>query len=223
MSMQHYERGRASVPIVEHVESKRPHVDRTALGDWQRWRKRHEGTACQTIDENAAKNPPLRPLRCKAAPVSSRLLVVHQSRGGTTTQLVDAFCAGVSDPELERTVEIERRPALEAQPAEVLAADVIVLATPEHFGYMSGALKHFLETIYYPLQDLTTAKPWALLVNADNDGSGAVTSIERIVAGLGWKLAYPPLIAVGPPNETHLAEALELGRMIGASMESDLL
>ena len=94
---------------------------------------------------------------------------------------------GATDEAIEG-VEVVVRPALEATVAETLAADGYVLATPEHFGYVSGAMKHYLETIYHPCLDLTRGRPWALVVKAGNDGTGTVASVERIVTGLGWRV-----------------------------------
>ena len=51
--------------------------------------------------------------------------------------------------------------------------------------------------VYYPLLDETPGLPYALFVKASTDGEGAVRSIERIVAGLRWKLVAPPVVVAG--------------------------
>lgn len=92
--------------------------------------------------------------------MTRRLLVVHQSRTGGTLALVDAAVTAASDPaliELGDPVDVVVRPALEAGVDDVVGADAYLLATPENFGAMSGALKHFLETIYHPCLDRTRA------------------------------------------------------------------
>ena len=61
--------------------------------------------------------------------------------------LTDAVVAGANDPELEG-VEVVVRPALEATAADVLGADGYVLGSAAHFGYMSGAVKHFFDTTF---------------------------------------------------------------------------
>src|SRR6478736_9297769 len=76
-----------------------------------------------------------------------RLLIVHHSPTPLVQALTDAVVAGASDDAIE-DVEVVVRPALEASADDVLAADGYVLGTPANFGYMSGALKHFFDTIF---------------------------------------------------------------------------
>ena len=89
------------------------------------------------------------------------------------------------------------QPAFDTTVDDVRACNAIVLGTPENFGYMPGAIKDFFERVYYPLLDETPGLPYALFVKASTDGDGAVRSVERIVAGLRWKLVVPPVVVVG--------------------------
>jgi hypothetical protein len=146
-----------------------------------------------------------------------RLLVVSHSQTGGTRSLVDAFVVGARDDLIEG-VEVVERDALEAAPADVLAADAIVLATPENFGYMSGALKYFFDHVYEPCREHTRGRPYALIIKARDDGQGALLSIERIVAGFAWRAARPPLIVVGAVTDADLEAATELGMTIAAEL-----
>ena len=77
----------------------------------------------------------------------ARLLVVHHSPTHSVQELTDAVIAGANDDAIEG-VEVVVRPALEATADDVLAADGYLLGTTANFGYMSGALKHFFDTIF---------------------------------------------------------------------------
>ena len=155
------------------------------------------------------------------ADVSSRLLIVSHSRSGSTRSLVDALAAGAAHPEISG-VEVVRVDALAATADDVRRADVVVLATPENFGYMSGAMKVFLETVYHPLLDDGVRRPYALIVKAGNDGSGAVESVERIIAGLDWSAARPPLVVRGELTDDDLEAARTLGMELAGSLELGL-
>ena len=62
--------------------------------------------------------------------------------------------AGARDDRIEG-VTVITKPALAATASDVLAADGYVLGTPANLGYMSGALKHFFDNVYYPCLDAT--------------------------------------------------------------------
>lgn len=149
-----------------------------------------------------------------------RLLVVSHSQTGSTAALVGAFVTGARD-ELIEGIEVVERDALTAGPADVLGADGIVLATPENFGYMSGALKYFFDHIYEPCREHSRGKPYALIVKARDDGQGALRSIEPIVTGLGWRAIRPPLLVIGPVDDADLGAATELGMTVAAQIALD--
>src|SRR5688572_10778288 len=90
---------------------------------------------------------------------------------------------------LVEEVELDVRPALSAGAADLLAADGVLLGTPANIGYMSGALKHFFDTVYYPCLDSTRGRPFGLYVHGNNDTTGAVRSVETATIGLAWEKA----------------------------------
>src|SRR4051794_6870999 len=104
--------------------------------------------------------------------MKKRLLVVYSTQTGRTRRLVDAAIAGAA--EFEDEVETRLMHGLQAGVDELMACDGLLIATPENFGYMSGAIKDFLDRTYYPCEGRRIGLPYALLISAGNDGSGAV-------------------------------------------------
>ena len=157
----------------------------------------------------------------------ARLLVVHHSPTPTVSALAEAVIAGAGDDAIEG-VEVVVRTALEARAADVLAADGYLLGTTANFGYMSGALKHFFDTIFLEaggaLADDGSAgstvgggrKPYGLWVHGRYDTTGAVRSVQAIVKALGWQQSAPVLEILGDVGETERASAYDLGGTIAA-------
>jgi multimeric flavodoxin WrbA len=148
------------------------------------------------------------------------LLIVYHSQSGSTEAMARAVIRGASH-EAFQGISVRACQALEAGIEDVLWADGIMLGTPENFGYMSGAMKTFLDRIYHACLDQTGGLPWCLFVRAGNDGSGAVSSIERIVTGLKWKAIQPPLVVAGSVAEAvYLPRCEELGMTMAAGLEA---
>ena len=144
------------------------------------------------------------------------LLLTAGHAGGRLERLAQAAADGAA--ELADEVEMRRQSALEAGVAELRWAHGILLGTPEKFGYMAGALKDFFDRTFYPTENQLAGLPYALFVSAGNDGSGAVSSVERIVAGYRWNRIAEPVIVVGEPDEMALARCRELGQTLAAGL-----
>ncbi len=110
------------------------------------------------------------------------------------------------------------RPALAATASDVLDADGYLLGTPANLGYMSGALKHFFDQIYYPCLDATVGRPYGLYVHGNNDTTGAVRAVEMVTTGLRWRLAQPVLSVIGDPAGADRDAAWELGAALAAGL-----
>lgn len=149
--------------------------------------------------------------------MSISLLVVSHSKTGGTTRMLEAVVAGTHDPAIEG-VDVRSVSALEATPDEVLDADGIILGTPANFGYMSGALKHFFDTVFYEVVDHTRGLPYGLFVKAATDGDGAVAAVEPLATGLGWKPVMPPVVATGELTDADLERCYELGATMAAGL-----
>ena len=147
----------------------------------------------------------------------ARLLIVHHTTSPSTQAMLEAVLAGAGTDEIEG-VEVEVRPALTSAATEVLAADGYLLGTPANIGYMSGALKHFFDGIYYPCLTATRRRPYGLYVHGNNDTTGAVRAVDSIAAGLQWRRARPPLSVIGDPGPADLEACWELGATIAAEI-----
>jgi hypothetical protein len=147
-----------------------------------------------------------------------RLLLVHHTVSPPLDALLRSVVDGASRPELPE-IEVVVRPALTCSPVDVLEADGYLLGTPANLGSMSGALKHFFDTIYYPCLEATARRPWGLYVHGNNDVDGAVRDIERIVTGLSWRAVSAPVRVVGAPTAADRDACWELGATMAATIE----
>ena len=152
-------------------------------------------------------------------PDARHLLIVFHSRSGNTQALAEAVIAGATSDEIEG-IEVRVRGAFDATADDVRWADGLILGTPENFGFMSGALKDFFERIYYDVLDETPGLPYALFVKGGHDGEGAIRSVERIVTGLRWKAALPPVLVVGAIDVGARERCRELGITVAAGLEA---
>src|SRR5512132_3008822 len=147
----------------------------------------------------------------------TKLLVVHHTASPTLQAMFEAVMSGATDEAIEG-VAVVARPALAATALDVLQADGYILGTPANLGYMSGALKHFFDQIYYPCLDATRGRPYAVYVHGDNDATGALLAIEKITTGLRWQLAQQPLTVLGRPTKDDLEASWELGAALAAHL-----
>lgn len=145
------------------------------------------------------------------------LLIVHHTPSPHCQALFEAVVSGATAPEIEG-VRVERRAALAATASDVLAADAFLLGTPANLGYMSGALKHFFDQIYYPCLDTTRGRPFGYYVHGGSDVTGAVRGIETVTTGLGWRRAAEPVTVTGEPDKADVAACWELGATIAAGL-----
>ena len=146
---------------------------------------------------------------------AKRILVVYASQSGKTTAMAEAVEQGALR---EAGVEVVRLHGTRAGPGDLLAAQGLVFATPENFGYMAGAIKDFLDRSFYPAEGKVDNLPYAIVVSAGNDGSFAVQHIERIVGGLSLRKVADPIIVRGEPGEEQLEACRELGQTLAAGL-----
>ena len=145
------------------------------------------------------------------------LLVVHHTPSPALQEMLEAVVAGARDDAIEG-VDVVLRPALVAGAVEALGADGYVLGTPANIGYMSGALKHFFDQVYYPCLAATVGRPYGLYVHGGSDTTGATRGVETITTGLRWREVHTPVCVVGPPSAADLEACWDLGATVAAGL-----
>jgi len=112
------------------------------------------------------------------------LLIVYHSATDGTRQMAAAAAQGAQAE--APAVQTRLLHASAAGPADVLAADAYLFATPENLASMAGLMKDFFDRCYYPVLDQINGRAYASLVCAGSDGQGAARQIARIATG--WRL-----------------------------------
>jgi multimeric flavodoxin WrbA len=147
------------------------------------------------------------------------LLIVYHTGGVKTANMAEAVERGArSGGEDAAGVNVVVKRCADAGPADVLAADALILGTPENFGYMSGMMKDFLERVFYACEGKVNGRPYALFVGAGQDGSGAVSSVERIVTGLRLRKVHEPIIALKDLTKEMTDNCEQLGAAVAAGL-----
>ena len=132
----------------------------------------------------------------------------------------------------EFAVDVVAIDAARALASDILRADAVIFACPENLGAMSGVMKEFFDLNYYPLFGQINGKPYACVVAAGSDGTGAVRQFERIATGLRLKKVAEALIVITHAqtpdaiqaskvlSDAQAAPAVELARTLAAGLEA---
>lgn len=104
----------------------------------------------------------------------------------------------------EPEAEVRLLAAEEAQAGDLLDADGYLFACPENLAAMSGAMKEFFDRNYYPVLGKLNGRPYAAMIAAGSDGTGAARQLARICTGWRLKPIAEPLI-VGTRAQTPAA------------------
>jgi multimeric flavodoxin WrbA len=146
-----------------------------------------------------------------------RLLVVHHTPSPAMQEMLEAVLVGARDEAIEG-VEVVVRPALTASVSEALEADGFLLGSPANIGYISGALKHFFDTIYYPCLEATKGRPYAAYLHGNLGTEGAERAIDGITTGLGWQAVGPVYSVSGALTRVDREALIELGGTVAATL-----
>jgi multimeric flavodoxin WrbA len=156
-----------------------------------------------------------------------QLLIVYHSMTGAAEQLAGAAADGARE---EAAAETRLVTAANAGVDDMLHADGYLFATPENLATMAGLMKDFFDRCYYPVLQRIEGRPYAAMVCAGSDGSGAARQIERICTGWRLKAVAPALIvnthaqtpeAILAPKQIasdELARCRELGEALASGL-----
>ena len=139
------------------------------------------------------------------------LLVIHHSKTDGARQMAQAALEGAIG---ESTIGVAGLHAAETAPEDLLEADGYIFATPENLASMAGVMKDFFDRCYYPLLDQIQGRPYAMMICAGSDGTGAARQIARIATGWRLKPIAEPLIII---TGAQTPEAIAAPKIIGAA------
>ena len=143
------------------------------------------------------------------------ILIVYHSQSGNTQKMAQKAADGARSME---EVAVYLKKASETTLQDLLACNGLVIASPEYFGYMAGMVKDFFDRTYDKARGKKEIfkKPYAVLISAGNDGTGALSHIERICLGFQFKKVLAPVMAKGGVDSETLEQCEELGKTIAA-------
>jgi multimeric flavodoxin WrbA len=149
------------------------------------------------------------------------ILIIFHSQTGNTERLAKAVARGVEETTKARAV-LKRAADTAAQDLKTCSA--VIICSPEYFGYMAGAVKDFFDRTYEELKDDAAVhkKPFSIVISAGNDGSFALSHIERICKGYRLKKVQKPIVCKGRVTEEMLARCLELGSTIAEGVNAGI-
>ena len=81
---------------------------------------------------------------------------------------------------------------------------------------MSGALDHFLDTVYYPSLDHVAGRPYRPFVHGNNDTVGAASAVDKLATRLELTKGAATLEVTGAVTLAMRERAYELGGTLAA-------
>ncbi len=149
------------------------------------------------------------------------VLIIFHSQTGNTEKLAKAVARGV-DAAANARAHLKRAAAAVAQ--DLRDCGAVVICSPEYFGYMAGAVKDFFDRTYEELKDdpAVHKKPFSVVISAGNDGSFALSHIERICKGYRLRQVQKPIVCKGAVTDEALARCFDLGVTIAEGLNAGI-
>lgn len=149
-----------------------------------------------------------------------KLLIVAHTPSKNTKSLAQALLDGAKND--TNIIDVECLIPFDADAQAIARADGLILFTTENFGYMSGALKDLFDRVYYDLIDSKRGLPYALVIRAGKDGTGARRSTESITKGLGWSKVQEALILKGDFRPEFQQQLYDLGQAFAIGLNEGI-
>ncbi len=154
---------------------------------------------------------------------ASHLAIIWHSRTGASRALAEAAARGAGGVAHLFAAET-------ASAQDLLGATGYLFVCPENLGTMSGAMKELFDRCYYPLLGQIEGRPYATMIAAGSDGSGAQAQLDRIVTG--WRLrriAEPMIVLTDAQTPQAIlakkqvpAQVIAQAEMLGATFAAGL-
>lgn len=145
----------------------------------------------------------------------AELLIIHHRPTSLCEKICEVMFSSLDIPELEDLV-VHQHSALEPDLDAFARADAYIFFTPANIGYISGALKHYFDTVYYPSLEIPKKRYYSAVIHGNNDTSGASRACTRICQGMGLELAFPLVECIGPWEDTLAPHIEELCTTVAA-------
>jgi NAD(P)H-dependent FMN reductase len=155
--------------------------------------------------------------------VPGHLLLAWQPGQASIATLRDDVIAGFADAGTERAVVSRAAPDTDVDDVEGAAGAVLV--TTEHFGAVAGLFKDLLERIYPWFEEVPNRNPglpYLLVSKGGSDGTGAVRDVTRILTGLRWREALPPIVIAGHLTDEQRATVRDQAATLAAGLDAGI-
>ncbi len=139
-----------------------------------------------------------------------KVLIVYHSQSGNT----EAMARSVSEGARLAGATVTLKKAIDANADDVLGCDILVIGTPNYFGYMAGMVKDFFDRVWIVIREKVGGKPYATFGSKGGGGAQALDTVERICDGLKMIRAFEGLLATRKPTEEDLEQCRKLGQNI---------
>jgi len=139
-----------------------------------------------------------------------KVLLIYHSQSGNTEAMAKAVYEGAQ----AAGSKVVLKKAAEANADDILGCDILVIGTPNYFGYMSGMVKDFFDRVWATIREKVGNKPYVTFGSKGGGGSQGTDSVDKICDGLKMVKVLAGPLATRKPTEEILAECRELGEKI---------